>query len=91
MKGNNISSSHDQTQLTQAQQSILHLQHAITQAQSNPNAEANLDAQINQALERAERSLTQSEQTTENQQALDFHRRELEQLKSSYQELKGNL
>lgn len=91
MKGNNISSSHDQTQLTQAQQSILHLQHAITQAQSNPKAEANLTGQIDEALERAERSLSQAEQTTHNQQALDFHRRELQQLKDSYQDFKGNL
>ncbi|WP_138418388.1 hypothetical protein [Aquibacillus sediminis] len=86
-KGNNLSSYHDQTQVTQAQQSIKHLQNAINQAQSNPNQE--VIQNIENALERAERSLSQAAHTTDNQGAIDLAQRELEYQKQAFQQLKS--
>ncbi|KAB8128067.1 hypothetical protein F9U64_16745 [Gracilibacillus oryzae] len=84
-KGNNISSLQDQNQLAQAQQSILHLQRAINQAKSHPNEE--IIGQIQQTLERAERSVAQAANVTDNQNAMDLVQSELEQQKQAYQEL----
>ncbi len=82
-KGNNISSLHDQSQLAQVQQSILHLQHAIQQAQSHPNEE--ILEQIKHSLERAERSMEQAENTTDDQGALDLVHRDLAQQRQAFQ------
>ncbi|MDL4842353.1 hypothetical protein [Aquibacillus rhizosphaerae] len=85
MKNNNISSMQDQNQLAQAQQSILHLQNTIEQARSHPNNQ--VIEQIENSLERAERSLSQAAADTENPQAIDLARSELEQQKQIYKEL----
>ncbi|SHM53944.1 hypothetical protein [Gracilibacillus kekensis] len=82
-KGNNISSLQAQNQIAQVQQSILHLQHAIQQAQSHPNQE--ILEQIKHSLERAERSMAQADNTTDDQGALDLVRRDLEQQRQAYQ------
>lgn len=75
----------DQNQLAQAQQSILHLQHAIHQAQSHPNEE--IMQQIKHSLERAKKSLAQAESVTDDDNALDLVRRELAQQEETYQEI----
>ncbi|WP_186580939.1 hypothetical protein [Aquibacillus kalidii] len=85
LKNNNISTMKDQTQLAQAQQSIMHLQNTITQAESHPNSQ--VMEQIQNSLKRAESSLEQAAQVTENQEALDLARRELDQQKQTYQQM----
>ncbi|MFC4386711.1 hypothetical protein ACFOZ1_02700 [Gracilibacillus marinus] len=84
-KGNNISSLQDQNQLAQAQQSLLHLQHAMQQAQTNPNTE--IMSQIQQAIEKAERSLLQAEAVTDDIQAINLVRNELQRQQDTYQNL----
>ncbi len=84
-KGNNISSLQDQNQLAQAQQSILHLQRAINQAKSHMNED--ILEQIKHSMDRAERSLTQAENVTDDQNALNLVRQELVQQQQVFQDL----
>ncbi|WP_208585636.1 hypothetical protein [Gracilibacillus suaedae] len=84
-KGNNISSLQDQNQLAQAQQSILHLQRAINQAKSHMNED--ILEQIKHSMDRAERSLTQAETVTDDQNALNLVRQELVQQQQVFQDL----
>ncbi|MRH42042.1 hypothetical protein GH741_05050 [Aquibacillus halophilus] len=85
MKHNNISSFKEQSQLAQAQQSIMHLQNTITQAKSHPNKQ--VLEQIKNSLETAERSLSQAAVVTDNQEALALARRNLDQQKQAIQEV----
>ncbi|SFL44124.1 hypothetical protein SAMN04487943_101567 [Gracilibacillus orientalis] len=84
-KGNNISSLQDQNQLAQAQQSILHLQRAMNQAQSHMNEE--ILEQIKHTMDRAERSLVQAENVTDDQNALNLVRQELVQQQQAFHDL----
>ncbi|MGN8644831.1 hypothetical protein ACTNEO_01935 [Gracilibacillus sp. HCP3S3_G5_1] len=84
-KGNNISSLQDQSPLAQAQQSILHLQRAIKQAQSHINEE--ILEQIKDSINKAERSLAQAENVTDDQQALSFVRQQLVEQQQVFQDL----
>ncbi len=84
-KGNNISSLQDQNQLAQAQQSILHLQRAMNQAQSHMNEE--ILEQIKHTMDRAERSLVQAENVTDDQNALNLVRQELVQQQQAFDDL----
>ncbi|WP_163537489.1 hypothetical protein [Gracilibacillus sp. YIM 98692] len=84
-KGNNISSLQDQNQLAQAQQSILHLHNAITQAQSHPDEQ--IIEQIKHSMERAEKSLANAENVTDDEGAIDLARRDLAQQKQAFQEI----
>ncbi len=79
----------DQTQLTQAQQSIMHLRNAIHQAQSHPTNE--VMGQITHAMERAEKSLEQAEQVADNESAIGLARQELAQQKQAFQDLNQNM
>ncbi|SER68594.1 hypothetical protein SAMN04487944_10854 [Gracilibacillus ureilyticus] len=85
VKGNNISSLQDQNQLAQAQQSILHLQRAVNQAKSHPNEE--ILHQIQHSIERAERSIAQAANVTDDQNAMDLVQRELDQQKQAYEQI----
>ncbi|MCT2535173.1 hypothetical protein NC661_11685 [Aquibacillus koreensis] len=88
-KGNNLSSDHDQTQLTQAQTSIQHLQNALSQAESHPTSE--IIGQITEAMERAEKSLAQAEKVEENEGALELARRELQESRETFDALNQNM
>ncbi|UOQ86772.1 hypothetical protein [Gracilibacillus salinarum] len=84
-KGNNISSLQDQNQLAQAQQSILHLQHAVQQAQSHLNDD--ILEQIRHSMERAERSIEQAAKVTHDEGAMDLVRRDYEQQKQAIENI----
>ncbi|MFC0211745.1 hypothetical protein ACFFK0_04630 [Paenibacillus chartarius] len=85
MTQRNDSSLQSQNPVSQAQQSISKLHHAVNQAQSHPTGQ--MIEQAENALERAERSVAQADGHTHNnglelaQSMLEEERSELEGLK----------
>ncbi|MFC0561194.1 hypothetical protein [Halalkalibacter alkalisediminis] len=81
---NNISSLQTQNEIFQAQQSVEHVQNAVSQALSHPNKQ--LIDQAYNSIEKAEHALGQASDF-DNQDAIQLVREELEAQKQALQKL----